>query len=52
MSAIKQLIDNVEKVIVGKRQAIELAMVAMPRRGHVLLEDGPITLPRSCRAAR
>jgi MoxR-like ATPase len=36
-----QVIDNVEKVIVGKRDAIELVMVAMLCEGHVLLEDVP-----------
>ena len=36
-----QVLDNVEKVIVGKRQAIELIIVAMLCEGHVLLEDVP-----------
>src|SRR5574339_751019 len=35
------LIENVEKVIVGKRQAIEYIMVALLCEGHVLLEDVP-----------
>ncbi|MBE0698588.1 MAG: MoxR family ATPase, partial [Anaerolineaceae bacterium] len=33
--------ENVEKVIVGKRSAIEMLMVAMLCEGHVLLEDVP-----------
>lgn len=33
--------DNVERVIVGKRQAIELVMVALLCDGHVLIEDVP-----------
>ncbi|WP_225587622.1 AAA family ATPase [Methylomonas fluvii] len=37
------LIENVEKVIIGKRPVIELAVVAMLCRGHVLLEDVPGT---------
>ncbi|MBN1305483.1 MAG: MoxR family ATPase [Anaerolineales bacterium] len=37
----KQVIDNVEKVIIGKRSAIELIMVALFCEGHVLLEDVP-----------
>jgi len=37
------LIENVEKVIIGKRPIIELAVVAMLCRGHVLLEDVPGT---------
>ena len=35
------IIDNVEKVIVGKREAIELLMVALLSEGHVLIEDVP-----------
>jgi MoxR-like ATPase len=35
------LIENVEKVIVGKRQAIEYILVALLCEGHVLLEDVP-----------
>ena len=33
--------DNVEKVIVGKREAIELGLVALLCEGHVLIEDVP-----------
>lgn len=43
MQAIESLILNVEKVIVGKRPVIELAVVALLCRGHVLLEDVPGT---------
>jgi MoxR-like ATPase len=35
--------DNVEKVIVGKRQAIELVLIALLCEGHVLIEDAPGT---------
>jgi len=35
------VIDNIEKVIVGKREAIELLMVALLSEGHVLIEDVP-----------
>jgi MoxR-like ATPase len=38
---ITQVIDNVERVIVGKREAIELMMVALLCEGHVLIEDVP-----------
>lgn len=38
---IKSLIDNVEKVIVGKRNVIELIVSAMLAGGHVLIEDVP-----------
>ncbi len=36
-----KVIENVEKVIIGKRSAIELVMVALLCEGHVLLEDVP-----------
>jgi len=36
-----QVIDNVERVIVGKRHAVELLMVALLCEGHVLIEDVP-----------
>jgi MoxR-like ATPase len=36
-----RLIDNIEKVIVGKREAIRLALVALFAEGHVLIEDVP-----------
>ncbi len=36
-----RVIENVEKVIIGKRAAIELVMVALLCEGHVLLEDVP-----------
>ncbi len=38
---LKRIADNVEKVIVGKRNAIELTLVALVCNGHVLLEDVP-----------
>jgi MoxR-like ATPase len=38
-----RVIANVETVIVGKRQQIELLLVAMLCQGHVLLEDVPGT---------
>jgi MoxR-like ATPase len=36
-----KVIDNVEKVIIGKRPAIELIVVSLLCEGHVLLEDVP-----------
>jgi MoxR-like ATPase len=35
------LVENVEQVIVGKRQVIEYILVALLCEGHVLLEDVP-----------
>ncbi len=47
----QRIIDNVERVIVGKRGVTELILVAMLCEGHVLLEDvpgvGKTTLARS-----
>lgn len=37
----RQVADNVERVIVGKRPAIELLLVALLCEGHVLIEDVP-----------
>jgi MoxR-like ATPase len=37
----EEVIGNIEKVIVGKREAIDLVMVALLCEGHVLLEDVP-----------
>lgn len=39
--AAKRIIGNVEKVIVGKRQQLILALVAWFSEGHILLEDVP-----------
>ena len=36
-----QIIENVEKVVVGKRRQIELTLVALFADGHALLEDVP-----------
>ncbi|MFC2006388.1 AAA family ATPase [Chloroflexota bacterium] len=37
----EKILDNVEQVIVGKRQVIELAMIALISKGHLLIEDAP-----------
>jgi MoxR-like ATPase len=37
----KQIAENVEKVIIGKAEAIELVMVALLCDGHILIEDVP-----------
>ncbi|MET3291730.1 UNVERIFIED_CONTAM: MoxR-like ATPase [Brevibacillus sp. OAP136] len=39
--AIEKLIANIEKVLIGKKQTIELSLVALLAKGHVLLEDVP-----------
>jgi len=40
-SFAQRVIANVEKVIVGKREAIEMVLVALLCEGHVLIEDVP-----------
>jgi MoxR-like ATPase len=35
------LVENVERVILGKREGVELVVAALLARGHVLLEDVP-----------
>lgn len=40
-SKIQAVLDNVEKVIVGKRDSATLLLTAMLANGHILLEDVP-----------
>jgi MoxR-like ATPase len=40
-SLVQKIIDNVELVIIGKRQAAELALLALLSQGHLLIEDAP-----------
>ena len=40
---LTQIVDNVEKVIVGKREEIEMVLVALMCGSHVLIEDIPGT---------
>jgi MoxR-like ATPase len=40
-ATIESIIGNVEKVIVGKREAVEMAVVALLCQGHLLIEDVP-----------
>lgn len=37
----QKIVANVEKVIVGKTKAVELAVVALISKGHLLIEDAP-----------
>ncbi len=36
-----RIIDNIESVIVGKRETVELAVISLLCRGHLLIEDVP-----------
>jgi MoxR-like ATPase len=40
-SFAQQVLDNAERVIIGKRDVMEMIMVALLCEGHVLLEDVP-----------
>src|SRR5215510_2035128 len=37
----ENIIDNLEKVIVGKTQAVELVVIGLLCQGHILIEDVP-----------
>ncbi|KYG29107.1 AAA family ATPase [Alkalihalobacillus trypoxylicola] len=41
LEQVEKVIHNIEKMLVGKRQEIELCLVALLADGHVLLEDVP-----------
>lgn len=38
---VMNLLNNIRKVMVGKDEAIELALIALLCRGHILIEDVP-----------
>lgn len=40
-ASIKSIRENIEKVIVGKNEVIDLILMAVLSRGHVLIEDVP-----------
>ena len=40
---VERILTNVQKVIVGKEEVIQLLLVAVLCEGHVLLEDVPGT---------
>jgi len=42
-SSAQSIVENVSRVIVGKRDVVELCLVALLCEGHVLLEDVPGT---------
>ncbi len=37
----KRILDNMGQVIIGKSEAIELAVIALISQGHLLIEDAP-----------
>ncbi len=40
---VEELIENVEKVIIGKLEAVKLVVIGLLCKGHVLIEDVPGT---------
>lgn len=40
-TAVLKMTENIEKVLVGKRRAVELVLTALLAGGHVLIEDVP-----------
>jgi MoxR-like ATPase len=40
-SRSKELLDEIERVIIGKREVLELILTGILARGHILLEDFP-----------
>ena len=38
---VERILNNIEKVMIGKRNVAELSIVALLAEGHVLLEDVP-----------
>ncbi len=43
-SAVQRVINNVEKVIVGKAESVAFSLIAVICQGHVLIEDVPKTV--------
>jgi len=41
MQTIKNLLDNINKVIIGKEDAVKLILTALFAKGHILIEDVP-----------
>lgn len=41
--ALNRVVENIETVIVGKREPVELVVMALIAKGHVLIEDMPGT---------
>ncbi|MFC2021259.1 AAA family ATPase [Chloroflexota bacterium] len=38
---VEDIISNIEQVIVGKRDTVDLAVIALISKGHLLIEDAP-----------
>ena len=40
-SVANQIVENVEKVIIGKKQSVQLTVLGLLCQGHILIEDVP-----------
>jgi len=40
-SIARAILENVQQVIIGKKDAVELAVIALISKGHLLIEDAP-----------
>ena len=38
---MEKIVENIERVIVGKRRVVELAVISLLSQGHLLIEDVP-----------
>src|SRR5438045_9622733 len=40
-AALRTVLENVSRVLIGKRREVELALIALASEGHILIEDVP-----------
>ncbi len=40
-NVLRRLLDNVTRVLIGKRREVEMALIALASEGHILIEDVP-----------
>src|SRR5438046_9529725 len=40
-AALRSVLENVSRVLIGKTSEVELALVALASEGHILIEDVP-----------
>ncbi|MGB3889233.1 MAG: AAA family ATPase, partial [Priestia megaterium] len=38
---LNQVLENIDQIVIGKRQVSTLSLVALLAEGHILLEDVP-----------
>src|SRR3954468_14414326 len=40
-ASLRSVLENVSRVLIGKRREVELSLVALASEGHILIEDVP-----------